>query len=412
MPDITISARGLGKHYEINGETSLLSRFRKATRRQTAVKKPTSFWALENVDFDIRQGEAVGIIGKNGAGKSTLLKVLSRITEPTAGKATIHGRVGSLLEVGTGFHPELTGRENIFMNGAILGMKRAEIARQLDAIVEFAEVGQFVDTPVKRYSSGMYVRLAFSVAAHLEPEVLIVDAVLAVGDIQFQKRCLGKMDDVSKSGRTVLFVSHNMTAISQLTNRCILLKQGKIAFDGNTNKAVELYSEGGLSDFAQGHDLTAWPRPKNDDLSRAVEFKSLEFPGRETIFKPGSELTINATVTSRIDTDRLRISGTIFQFDGVPVGSFFSDDTGSAKAGQTLRLSASLLSTNLAPGTYSFALALGHGTESTGHKDYDIVFDVLPFEISAISGVDGTIGAWPHAWGPIRFPTPSLIVSQ
>jgi lipopolysaccharide transport system ATP-binding protein len=412
MSDITISARGIGKRYDINRQKSLLSRLKNAAGKQDAAAGPSSFWALDNIDFDIRQGEAVGIIGKNGAGKSTLLKVLSRITEPTSGQATIHGRVGSLLEVGTGFHPELTGRENIFMNGSILGMKRSEIARQLDAIVEFAEISQFVDTPVKRYSSGMYVRLAFSVAAHLEPEVLIVDEVLAVGDIQFQKRCLGKMDDVSKSGRTVLFVSHNMTAISQLTNRCILLKQGKVAFDGNTNTAVELYSEGGLSDFIQGQDLSAWPRPKNADLNRIVEFNSLEFDKRESIFAPGSDLIIHATVTAKQRTDRIRISGTIFQFDGVPVGSFFTHDSITAKMGERINLRTTLSSTNLAPGAYSLALALGHGTESTGHRDYDIVFDVLPFEVSAISGSNGTIGAWTHAWGPIRFPQPQIEVTR
>jgi len=206
------------------------------------------FWALKQVDFNIQQGEAVGIIGRNGAGKSTLLKLLSRITEPTTGSITINGRVASLLEVGTGFHPELTGRENIYLNGSILGMSRAEIKSKFDEIVAFAEVEKFLDTPVKRYSSGMYVRLAFSVAAHLEPEILIVDEVLAVGDSAFQKKCLGKMDDVAtKEGRTVLFVSHSMQAIAQLTKRCILLSKGSVQFDGSTDKAVWLYMSGNKS---------------------------------------------------------------------------------------------------------------------------------------------------------------------
>ena len=202
-----------------------------------------TIWALKDVSFEIKRGEVVGIIGRNGAGKSTLLKILSRITEPTEGQATIYGRVGSLLEVGTGFHPELTGRENIYLNGAILGMRQAEIERQFDAIVDFSGVEKFVDTPVKHYSSGMYLRLAFAVAAHLEPEILLVDEVLAVGDAQFQKKCLGKMGDVAEQGRTVLFVSHNMAAIRTLCQRGILLNAGQIAYDGEISESVIKYMD-------------------------------------------------------------------------------------------------------------------------------------------------------------------------
>lgn len=203
------------------------------------------FWALRDLNFEVRQGEVLGIIGRNGAGKSTLLKLLSRITEPTTGRITLRGRVASLLEVGTGFHPELTGRENIYLNGAILGMSRAEIRKKFDEIVAFAEIERFLDTPVKRYSSGMYVRLAFAVAAHLEPEILIVDEVLAVGDAEFQKKCLGKMDDVARrEGRTILFVSHNLAAVSQLANRAILLKEGTIAFEGAIPAAISAYLAG------------------------------------------------------------------------------------------------------------------------------------------------------------------------
>jgi lipopolysaccharide transport system ATP-binding protein len=200
-----------------------------------------NFWALKDVSFEVTQGDMIGIIGRNGAGKSTLLKILSRITEPTEGRIRIRGRVASLLEVGTGFHPELTGRENIYLNGAILGMTRAEIKAKFDEIVGFAEVEKFLDTPVKRYSSGMYVRLAFAVAAHLEPEILIVDEVLAVGDTEFQKKCLGKMEDVSHSGRTVIFVSHNMAAISSLTRKSVLLQAGECVFFGETQEAVAKY---------------------------------------------------------------------------------------------------------------------------------------------------------------------------
>jgi lipopolysaccharide transport system ATP-binding protein len=199
------------------------------------------FWALKDISFEVQQGDRIGVIGRNGAGKSTLLKILSRITEPTSGRITINGRIASLLEVGTGFHPELTGRENIFLNGAILGMTRAEIKRKFDEIVDFAEVERFLDTPVKRYSSGMYVRLAFAVAAHLEPEILIIDEVLAVGDAQFQSKCLGKMEEVGEQGRTVLFVSHNMNAINRLCKSAILLSNGKIIHQAETSETVALY---------------------------------------------------------------------------------------------------------------------------------------------------------------------------
>lgn len=207
------------------------------------------FWALNDVSFDIYEGDRVGIIGRNGAGKSTLLKILSRITEPTSGQIRIRGRVASLLEVGTGFHPELTGRENIYLNGAILGMSKSEIKRKFDEIVDFAEVEKFLDTPVKRYSSGMYVRLAFAVAAHLEPEILVVDEVLAVGDAQFQKKCLGKMSDVGKDGRTVLFVSHNMEAITSLCTKGIMLKNGSIALSGNALETVAYYNQAMADNF-------------------------------------------------------------------------------------------------------------------------------------------------------------------
>ncbi|MDI6616422.1 MAG: ABC transporter ATP-binding protein [Syntrophaceae bacterium] len=266
MSNIVIKAENLGKKYVIghqaNGRYLALRDVLVQTARSIwnktkdlAKGKPViagdtmeEVWALRDVSFEVLRGEAVGIIGRNGAGKSTLLKLLSRITEPTAGRATIRGRVASLLEVGTGFHPELTGRENIYLNGTILGMTRAEIKRKFDEIVAFAEIEQYLDTPVKRYSSGMYVRLAFSVAAHLEPEILVVDEVLAVGDAQFQKKCLGKMGDVAKEGRTVLFVSHNMAAIENLCSRALVLERGLVRFAGTQTDAIAEYQrslEGG-----------------------------------------------------------------------------------------------------------------------------------------------------------------------
>jgi lipopolysaccharide transport system ATP-binding protein len=252
MGDSVIRVEGLGKKYLLSHQSEGYIRYN-SLREVVAngvksmfwrsEENPTKeeFWALRDVNFEIRQGDRVGIMGRNGAGKSTLLKLLSRIVEPTTGRIGIRGRVASLLEVGTGFHPELTGRENIFLNGAILGMSRREIDRKFDEIVAFAEVEKFLDTPVKRYSSGMYVRLAFAVAAHLEPEVLIVDEVLAVGDAQFQKKCLGKMEDVGKEGRTVIFVSHNMAAIEKLCETGIVLNQGQVQLVGSQREAIAQY---------------------------------------------------------------------------------------------------------------------------------------------------------------------------
>jgi len=249
MSEIAIRVEGLGKSYQITHATSgyrtlqedLRALIKRPFSRGSDAPRQETFWALKDISFDVKQGEVLGIIGRNGAGKSTLLKILSRITKPTIGHADIYGRVGSLLEVGTGFHPELTGRENIFLNGAVLGMSRRDIQARFDEIVAFAEVEQFLDTPVKRYSSGMYMRLAFAVAAHMEPEVLVVDEVLAVGDAAFQKKCLGKMSEVAKGGRTVLFVSHNMSAILTLCKRGILLEKGGIVLDSDSNQAVAQY---------------------------------------------------------------------------------------------------------------------------------------------------------------------------
>jgi lipopolysaccharide transport system ATP-binding protein len=263
MSDIAIKATDLGKRYQLGAlgtnyrtlRDTIVDTFTATTQailhageRAAVTRAPDNrFWALRGLSFDVKKGQVLGVVGRNGAGKSTLLKILSRVTEPTEGQAEIHGRVGSLLEVGTGFHPELTGRENIFLNGAILGMKRAEIAAKFDEIVAFSEVEKFIDTPVKRYSSGMYLRLAFAVAAHLEPEILVVDEVLAVGDAEFQRKCMGKMSDVAQQGRTVLFVSHNMSAILRLTQETMVLDKGQLLMRAPTQTAVDYYLSSGFS---------------------------------------------------------------------------------------------------------------------------------------------------------------------
>lgn len=289
MNDTVISVENLGKCYLIGHSVPRLDRH--ATFRDAFIKNIRSaisktvdtargrqliagdrideFWALQNVNFEVKRGEVVGILGRNGAGKSTLLKILSRITEPTTGRVHLKGRIASLLEVGTGFHPELSGRENIFLNGAILGMSRAEIKAKFDEIVSFAEVEQFIDTPVKRYSSGMYLRLAFSVAAHLSPEILLVDEVLAVGDLEFQNKCLGKLEAVStKEERTVIFVSHNMAAISGLCKRGIFIDHGRIGFAGDVKDAIDRY--------ASSHDLSASVHFENDATKPAILFVSVD----------------------------------------------------------------------------------------------------------------------------------------
>jgi lipopolysaccharide transport system ATP-binding protein len=272
MSNYAVTVADIGKQYRIFSE---VNRYRTLREKIVEVVRspiktlfnPTgseTFWALRHIDFEVEQGMVLGIIGKNGAGKSTLLKILSRVVEPTEGRAEIRGRVGSLLEVGTGFHPELTGRENVFLNGAILGMKKNEIEKKFDEIVAFSEIGQFIDTPVKRYSSGMYMRLAFAVSAHLEPEILIVDEVLAVGDAEFQKKCLGKMSDVAGEGRTVLFVSHNMSAVTRLTKECIILEHGSMLMRADSQEAVDYYLS---HDYEKGGERR-WKAEEIDEDAR------------------------------------------------------------------------------------------------------------------------------------------------
>jgi lipopolysaccharide transport system ATP-binding protein len=265
MTDLAIRVENLGKEYRIGTQIDSYPTLRDTLA--DAVKWPVrmlrhgytssveTIWALRDISFEVKQGEVLGVIGRNGAGKSTLLKILSRVTEPSEGYAEIHGRVGSLLEVGTGFHPELTGRENIFLNGAILGMKRGEIESKFDEIVDFSGVEKFIDTPVKRYSSGMYLRLAFAVAAHMEPEILVVDEVLAVGDAEFQRKCLGKMSDVAQEGRTVLFVSHNMSAILRLTKEAIVLEKGNMVLRAPSPQAVDYYLSSGFAQTGERYWL-------------------------------------------------------------------------------------------------------------------------------------------------------------
>lgn len=293
-----------------------------AGSQSSTYRHANTIWALKNVSFEVKRGEVVGIIGKNGSGKSTLLKILSRVTSPTEGYAEVYGRVGSLLEVGTGFHPELTGRENIYFNGAILGMKKAEIERKFDEIVAFSEIEKFLDTPVKRYSSGMYLRLAFAVAAHLEPEILIVDEVLAVGDAQFQKKCLGKMGEVAKGGRTVLFVSHNMSAIRELCSRALLLNSGRVVFEGSSTETIAKYL------MNQGPTPEAGARSGAGAFIVREFFKGVEHTPlgitllTDTAFICGLEIHVEHV------PDQLWINLEIYSADGVPLVHIRNDFDG------------------------------------------------------------------------------------
>jgi len=332
------------------------------------------FWALQNIDLEIQQGDAVGIIGRNGAGKSTLLKILSRVTSPTKGEIRIKGRIGSLLEVGTGFHPELTGMENIFLNGAILGMRRHEIKCRLDEIIAFAEIEKFIDTPVKRYSSGMYVRLAFAVAAHLDPEILVVDEVLAVGDIAFQKKCLGKMSDVSRNqGRTVLFVSHNMGAIGQLCQKGVVLDKGKSVFCGKASESISYYMNLHRNDA----DAKEWNRTGSGRV-RLMSAALFDSNGKESnLFGIFDSAILRLSGVSHINVEFIHSIQIVNGF-GQPV-IYSSDQVHSLSvcAEEAFTLELEIRRLNLMPGKYSIDVFLG----VTGLEYLDFVRGALSFDV-------------------------------
>lgn len=362
--------------------------------------EPNTFWALKDLTFSIQPGEVVGLIGHNGAGKSTLLKVLSRITEPTSGRAVLRGRVTSLLEVGTGFHPELSGRENIFLNGAMLGMKTAEIARKFDEIVDFAQVQDFIDTPVKRYSSGMYVRLAFAVAAHLEPEILIVDEVLAVGDSAFQKKCLGKMDSVAKGGRTVIVVSHNMTSILSLCSRAMHLKHGQLVQDGTAREVVRDYLEG-----TKSQEIVALDERKDrggDGSARMVSMQ-LESADSGAIIRSMSRLKISITYQGERPIRHPRVVITVYDYSNTGLFVFNSDAVDGLP--ETIPASGTVTCVsdpiNLTTGRCYLSIAFFRGDVMSDYVSYAAYFDVEADEIPWLKSVpprDWVVGLLKHNW--------------
>jgi lipopolysaccharide transport system ATP-binding protein len=428
MRDIAIQVEGLGKQYHIGRQQAgyetiretvtraMLSPFRKAGRLMrgqatAAAGLDETIWALRDVSFEVEHGEVLGIIGRNGAGKSTLLKILSRITEPTEGFADVYGRIGSLLEVGTGFHPELTGRENIYLNGAVLGMKRSEIAGKFDEIVAFAEVARFVDTPVKHYSSGMYLRLAFAVAAHLEPEILVVDEVLAVGDAAFQKKCLGKMGDTAKQGRAILFVSHNMEAIQRLCARCILLDMGQLIEQGETSQIVGKYLSSGKH-LQAGTDLFNYPRQQNlGEYARIRQCIVNDFEGMPTDFLAfGEPFTVEVVcqVLKPIEDVSFLVGiESVYEQRIVTITSLEANMLFTAETGELVRGCLRIENFFLKPGVYSLTLGL-----FVANKGIDRVPQVVRFQISEMSFSQKHLHMGQITIGMIQMPDPDWQIEK
>jgi lipopolysaccharide transport system ATP-binding protein len=415
MSDAVIRVQGLGKRYRLGQQASGYQTLRDALVGWTGnLIKPGarggpagfpdagSIWALREVSFEVERGQVLGIIGRNGAGKSTLLKLLSRVTEPTEGRAEIHGRVGSLLEVGTGFHPELTGSENIFLNGAILGMRRTEIRSKFDEIVSFAEIEKFIDTPVKRYSSGMYLRLAFAVAAHLEPEILLVDEVLAVGDAEFQRKCLGKMGQVAEQGRTVLFVSHNMSAVQRLTQETILLEDGHLALRAPSSEAIDHYMTSGLS-VAGKRDWTDSELGNQDNPFRPIALRVLnEAEDIVDRVESNSPFIVEFEYELAQPITGLRVGIYLSTSRGEPVFTSFDTDDPDAFERYAARPAARYVSRCVIPPSLlnQGRFVLGVNASSFRIRSYFTEEHALTF---TIEGTDAPGSHWPEPRsGPIR----------
>jgi lipopolysaccharide transport system ATP-binding protein len=393
----------LGERETVNGSfREFISSLAKAPARRLQRLSGASddgwFWALRDVSFDVAQGEVLGVIGRNGAGKSTLLKVLSRITDLTRGRVELRGRVASLLEVGTGFHPDLTGRENIFLNGAILGMPHADLKRKFDAIVEFAEVAKFLDTPVKHYSSGMYLRLAFSVAAHLDGEILLVDEVLAVGDAAFQQKCLGKMQDVSRGGRTVLFVSHNMAAVSALCSRALVMAGGRPVFDGAAGDAVRHYFETNLNDASATWDLTVVPR-RRDDLAESVRLERVSsIMQRADGFRFGEPLRFRLEFSASVALDSMACAIGLDDLYGTRVVTFDSRREGvpiATVAGGRYAIDLDVPAFGLVPGKYLLSVSAYSGGQFHDYLIHFGTISVVPLEYENGGHVEQAAGHGP-----------------
>lgn len=347
---------------------------------QKSYTKNEKFLALDNISLSINKGETLGIIGRNGAGKSTTLKLLSRVTAPTKGYIYIKGKISSMLEVGTGFHPELTGRENIYLNGAILGMKRSDVTRKIDDIIEFSECGQFIDTPVKRYSSGMFVKLAFSVAAHLDSDILIMDEVLAVGDMKFQKKCIDKMLEIAKSsGRTIIYVSHNMNTVRQLCDRCIVMEKGKIIFDGDTDKAIEMYLSSSNDELHLYNDYSSSNRPSF--LTNKLRLMDLEVINRDNlVIKDNEKIQFRLRFCAKEDTDNICIRMMIHNSDQTPIATSSASRFVSLKKDDIFSGIFTLDVSAIANGKYKVLMCIYETDELGSVFDADAVWPAFVFE--------------------------------
>ena len=357
-------------------------------------------WALRDINFEVQQGEVLGIIGKNGAGKSTLLKILSRVTGPTTGSIKTKGRIASLLEVGTGFHPELTGRENIYLNGAILGMTKAEIAAKEDEIIDFSGCAMYIDTPVKRYSSGMRVRLGFAVAAFLEPDILVVDEVLAVGDAEFQKKAIGKMQDISKGeGRTVLFVSHNMASVKNLCTRAIVLENGVSVFEGAADESVDFYLS--MTNIIGRKEVIIEKSHRRSVTSDKVKLVKIVSKNPNIPIRGTLKFDIYLNIIENLEND-ISITGTICSLDDKKIGSFFSPSTAIKKGANTVHLS--IPNHNLSVGVYYLNFAISKGSILTSNLEMlDHAYQAIAFEVFQLENEGGFIAKWSKSWGNLYF---------
>jgi lipopolysaccharide transport system ATP-binding protein len=423
MNDIVIKVENIGKQYRLGqvGTGTLVSDLNswwyKVRRKEDPnIKlgeinkgdlkgKGDLVWVLNNLNFEVRRGEVFGIIGKNGAGKSTLLKILSKVTSPSTGTVKIKGRIASLLEVGTGFHPDLSGRENIYLNGAILGMRKHEINAKFDEIVEFSGVERYIDTPVKRYSSGMYVRLAFAVAAHLEPEILIVDEVLAVGDIEFQKKCLGRMKEVSQEGRTVLFVSHNLEAVNSLCSKTICLKNGSIDFIGETSLAINRY----LSKDSQNDAIEDFRIKELKYLGKRANILDIKKLSEHDFFEYGQPLRYQVKIHSKEKLEGVRIIYGIYNSRELVVGVAFPEESFDMNAGEIKTVEFSVQTNNtITPDNYLSSIGIIQGSMLNKFENLDIIFgyptfDVLPSRTQGVS-INNMMN-WRKVWGNVIIPS-------
>lgn len=420
--DIAIKVSGVKKMYRLGqiGGGTLQADLQSWWARVRGKEDPNSiigmqerchgktFMALNGIDLTIYQGEAVGIIGSNGAGKSTLLKLLSRVTAPTKGEIDINGRIASMLEVGTGFHAEMTGRENVYLNGAILGMTREEIDAKMDKIIEFSEVAEFIDTPVKRYSSGMFVKLAFSVAAHLDSEIMIMDEVLAVGDMSFQQKCLTKMREAAKEdGKTVLYVSHNMNTIRQLCDRCIVLDQGKVIFEGSVDEAIDVYM-GAVAESPAVVDVSEYIRAK--EIKDGVRISEIVLVDREKWrIRVGEKLRFLLRIKATKDLNNVCYRSRISAADETSVSVLIKSDAFSCKKGEIMTIAFEADVSELVPGKYSISPLLYSKNNNGGWDYYDRIYKAVTFDVENVPGFNQDIPWEPRWWGYVKLPSIKLL---